>query len=286
MSEFRFACPHCGQRISGDANYRGCEISCPACQRKLTVPAPAAKRAKSAEASDSVSEPGNLSTHALLSFVCALALGIGSVPGIILGHMAKARLKRQPAMRGHGLAAGGLVLGYTFLFLSIGYLTVGFFVLKPKQGRQLIAAASSTNTTEMLASRRVDEVKIGDPVSEFEHDLKGRFTQSGEYMERSVRDAVNGGFISYVMRVDPSQPMTLRCTYWGNDSGRRRFDVLVNETTLATQTLQFNDPGRFFDVEYDLPEILTRGRTNVTVVFQAYPRKTAGGLYGCQMLRR
>jgi hypothetical protein len=80
--------------------------------------------------------------------------------------------------------------------------------------------------------------------------------------------------------------MSLCCTYWGNDNTGRRFDVLVNDKVIATQKLEFNDPGRFFHVEYPIPENLTRGQTNVIVVFQAYPRKTAGGLYGCQMLKR
>jgi hypothetical protein len=62
--------------------------------------------------------------------------------------------------------------------------------------------------------------------------------------------------------------------------------LLINDTVIATQILEFNDPGHFFDVEYKIPEKLTRSQNTVRVTFQAYPRKTAGGLYGCQTLTR
>ena len=101
------------------------------------------------------------------------------------------------------------------------------------------------------------------------------------------RDARSGGYLSYVMKVDPVRPMVLRCTYWGNDSNPGRlFDVMVNDKIIATQKLDFNDPGHFFDVEYNIPSRLTRALNQVTVKFQAYPGQFAGGFFGCQMLKR
>ena len=38
MSEFRFACPGCGQHIACDDSYAGMSIQCPACQRPMVVP--------------------------------------------------------------------------------------------------------------------------------------------------------------------------------------------------------------------------------------------------------
>jgi len=278
MSDFKFNCPHCGQNVSGGDALQGSQIACPSCQQTLTVPAPAAA---------SVSEPDAkiISTSALLSLACSLGLGVGSVPGIIFGHVAKARIRRDPAICGKGLATTGLVLGYSFLIFTLVFFTVGFVVLNPKQGRQITAKEEAASSPGMLAARLVDEVKIGDSASESEHGMKTMFSAHGTYMDSPVRDAVNGGFISYVMKVDPARPMTLRCKYWGNDNAARRFDMLVNDKVIATQQLEFNDPGRFFSVEYDIPQTLTRGKNEVTIVFQAYPRKKAGGIYGCQMLK-
>jgi hypothetical protein len=289
MSDFKFNCPHCGQHMSGDDATQGSQIACPSCQETLTVPAPAASAPvihADSPALASAPDARIISTSALLSLVCSFGLGAGSIPGIILGHIAKARIRRNPAICGKGLATTGLVLGYSFLICTLVFFTVGFVVLNPKQGRQITAKEEAASTPGTLAARPVDEVKIGDSASESEHGMKARFSAKGTYMDNPVRDAVNGGFISYVLKVDPARPMTLRCKYWGNDNAARRFDILVNDKVIDTQQLEFNDPGRFFSVEYDIPEILTRGKTEVTIVFQAYPGKKVGGIFGCQMLKR
>jgi hypothetical protein len=39
MSDFKFACPGCGQRILANDDYVGRQINCPACQTAITVPA-------------------------------------------------------------------------------------------------------------------------------------------------------------------------------------------------------------------------------------------------------
>jgi hypothetical protein len=289
MSDFKFNCPHCGQKTSGDDALQGSQIACPSCQQTLTVPAPAASAPITrADSPASASEPAakKISTSALLSLVCSLGLGAGSIPGIIFGHIAKARIRRDPTIHGKGLATTGLALGYSFLIFTLVFFTVGFVVLNPKQGRQITAKEEAAISAGTLAARLVDEVKIGDSASESEHGMKARFSGKGAYMNTPVRDAINGGFISYVLKVDPAMPMTLRCKYWGNDNAARRFDILVNDKVIATQQLEFNDPGRFFSVEYDIPQTLTRGKTDVTIVFQAYHRKKAGGIYGCQMLKR
>ena len=39
MSDFKFACPACGQRILASDDYVGHPINCPACQVAITVPA-------------------------------------------------------------------------------------------------------------------------------------------------------------------------------------------------------------------------------------------------------
>src|SRR5262245_13330535 len=38
MSEFKFACPTCGQHIAGDERWAGRQIKCPACQADMMVP--------------------------------------------------------------------------------------------------------------------------------------------------------------------------------------------------------------------------------------------------------
>jgi DUF1680 family protein len=134
-------------------------------------------------------------------------------------------------------------------------------------------------------ARCVDEVEIGDRHSESAHELKGDRTQAGPHLGRYWRHATDGGWFSYVLKVLPDKPMTLRLTYWGSDAGMRTFDILVDGQKLATQTLSRNRPEEFFDVEHELPDELTQEREKITVTFQAHPGNFAGGVFGCAVLK-
>ena len=47
MSEFKFACPVCGQHITADSGNTGSQLECPTCYRKIIVPqAPASPDSK------------------------------------------------------------------------------------------------------------------------------------------------------------------------------------------------------------------------------------------------
>ncbi len=120
---------------------------------------------------------------------------------------------------------------------------------------------------------------------ERDHQLKGERTGAGEHLGRKWRHAVDGGWFSFEMKVDPDSTNELLCTYWGSETGSRTFDVLVDETRIAEQTLLNNKPGKFFDVTYAVPTNLTAGKERVTVKFQAQPGNFAGGLFGCRVLK-
>ena len=63
MSEFKFACPVCGQHITADSSTSGGQINCPTCFRKIIVPqAPASTDSKliiSASQADKPKPPSN-----------------------------------------------------------------------------------------------------------------------------------------------------------------------------------------------------------------------------------
>lgn len=111
MSEFQFSCPACGQNISCDTTHAGAQIACPICQATITVPKETARRSS------------GLAIASLICSLSSLITCIGWLPGIICGHMAKARIRRNPALKGAGLATAGLVLGYLILISEIGSTT-------------------------------------------------------------------------------------------------------------------------------------------------------------------
>ncbi len=60
---------------------------------------------------------------AITSFIlgiCSLILWpLGALPAIVFGHLARGRIRNNPALKGNGFAIAGLSLGYFFLTLSI-----------------------------------------------------------------------------------------------------------------------------------------------------------------------
>jgi len=133
------------------------------------------------------------------------------------------------------------------------------------------------------AARTVDSVAIGVRSSEQEHGLEGKDTQAGRHQGRFWRHARDS--FSYQLSVLSDEAMTLCCTYWGSDGGKRTFDILLDGRKVAEQSLDHQRPNEFFEVEYPLPPELTRGKEKVSVTFQAHESNLAGGLFGCQMLK-
>jgi hypothetical protein len=129
----------------------------------------------------------------------------------------------------------------------------------------------------------VDEIQPGEQQPETDHNLKSDHSNNGNFRNRAYRDA--HGWFSYDAKVLPDQPMTLRCTYWGSDSGNRVFDILVDGQKIATQKLNKNKPGHFFDADYAIPAALTQGKQQVTVKLQAHKDAIAGGVFGILVLK-
>ncbi len=158
MSEFKFSCPACGQNILCDTTQVGTQIACPGCNAAIAVP-------KETDGTTGVSTrtdlppalPGNIATTAqrtsglaIASFVCSLSsliTCVGWLPGIICGHLAKSRIRRSPSLKGSGLAAAGLIIGYLILMLEVGTAAVHLwrFSSAVKQGYDKVRHDLATN---------------------------------------------------------------------------------------------------------------------------------------------
>lgn len=126
MSQFKFSCPKCNQNISCNSDIVGERINCPNCLTLITVPQPPNPVTPAAPPA-STTQSQKTSGLAIASLVCSLAslvTCIGWLPGIICGHIAKAKIRKNPALKGAGLATAGLVVGYLFFISEIGYFGV------------------------------------------------------------------------------------------------------------------------------------------------------------------
>ncbi len=133
-----------------------------------------------------------------------------------------------------------------------------------------------------IDKRSVDVMHVGEMQPERDHSLTSARSYPVRYRGRSGRDARSGGFFEFDMMVGPGS-LILRATYCG-DERARDFDILVDNGFLATQHLHADDPGKFFDVEYALPEELTRGKQRVRVSFVPHEGNTAGPVFGVRLL--
>jgi hypothetical protein len=136
-----------------------------------------------------------------------------------------------------------------------------------------------------LEAITVDVTQPGEMQPERDHNMQGESTIFGEHQGRKWRHATNGWF-SFDMKVLPDKPVALVCSYWGGETGPRTFEILVDGVQVATQSLQNDKPGSFFDVTYPVPAELTQGKQKITVRFQSRPDNTAGGLYGLRVIKR
>jgi hypothetical protein len=304
MSEFKFFCPECGQKILGDTAYSGTQVACPTCQKVITIPTIALDASASthsanspapqkkfpslppspAKAASQKQSPDRFSVLAGASLICSVFVPLGAVPAIICGHLAKARMRRNIFLVGEKTANAGLLIGYCVLLATV--TMTGVFFLEHRYFTPVKVMRETPEAIAAMQPRVVDDVVISE--NEDDHDVDGQMQYAGMSTDNDkfYRCAQQGGSFSYRMKVLPHGAMTLNCHYWGGERKNHVFDIAVNNQIIATQDLTTMAPKHFVDVEYKIPASLTRGKTQVKVEFQAHAGMTAGGLYGCQILKR
>lgn len=146
--------------------------------------------------------------------------------------------------------------------------------------REQVAAAERDRIAREAAT--IDQVSPGEQQPEVEHDFKGEETESGMFDGRRWR---HGQMIQYTLDTKGEKAVKLEATYSGNDSGRV-FDIFVNDTKIATQSLTGERPGAFVSKQYAIPsEIIDAApEGRLTVRFVA-TRQLAGGLFDVRLLR-
>ena len=132
-----------------------------------------------------------------------------------------------------------------------------------------------------VAARSVDVMHLGEMQPERDHDLVSETSYPVTYRGRNGRDARAGGYFEFTLQTRPG-PLVLMATYWGDERGQS-FDILVEDVLLASQQLKNDKPGKFFDVEYPVPEALTKDKSKIRVRFVPHNRSTAGPVFGVRL---
>ena len=190
-------------------------------------------------------------------------------------------MRRNIFLEGEKFANAGLLVSYSVLMAMVA--VAGIFLLEHWHFSPVKVLRESPEAIAAMQPRVVDEVIIGE--DEDDHDMDGQMLTMTANKGKPYRSAIRGGSFSYTMKVLPLEAMTLNCRYSGGEGKGHIFDIAVDDQIIATQNLTAVAPGHFVDMEYKIPAGLTRGKTEVKVEFQAHAGMTAGGLYGCQILK-
>jgi hypothetical protein len=151
--------------------------------------------------------------------------------------------------------------------------------------RRARAAAEAGRQSADLAARTVDAVTPGVAAEEESHALQEHRSDAYWFEGRRCRSARAGASFGYSLRLPRSGPAAVRATYWGGETRRRRFEVLVDGEVVATQSLFDDRPGEVFPAEYEIPEPLRRGRDRVRVSFRPAPGGSTGAVFDVRMVR-
>jgi DUF1680 family protein len=147
---------------------------------------------------------------------------------------------------------------------------------------------AAENAAERERQRRLDEAAVaiiqpGDKESEQEFHQGGEETWPDRARGRSCRRGRK--WFSYEVPVEPDRPMALVVTYYHDEWRRRTFAIRVDGHEVGKQEIPRGGVPRFFDVEYAVPEAVVRGKTAVTVRFEATEGNEIAGVYGLRMIR-
>lgn len=131
----------------------------------------------------------------------------------------------------------------------------------------------------------IDFVQPGEMQPERDHNFRGEKTSPGAFRERSNRESRSGWF-SYDMKVKGDVPVSLAVEYWGGFPGAKTFDLLVNDRIIATENISGKKDGQFIIVQYEIPPETIKGKSKITVKFQAHPNNMAGPVFGIRTIKK
>ncbi|MCC2597859.1 beta-L-arabinofuranosidase domain-containing protein [Sphingobacterium sp. FBM7-1] len=137
-----------------------------------------------------------------------------------------------------------------------------------------------------LERRTIDVVTPGEQQPEVDHQMKSKNSGSGHAYGEGYREAHGAdGFFSYNLLTKGNTDLHLLVRYWGNEGGKRTFDILIDGELLVTENISERwKKEEFVNVEYKVPEKLLKNKDAITVEFRGNTENVAGGVYKVRLV--
>lgn len=146
--------------------------------------------------------------------------------------------------------------------------------------KQQLVYEEEKRKQQEIEDRTVDIIRLGEMQPERDHEFTGEKTFTGDDHGRKWRSTNDGGYYSFLMKVDSDTKNNLMATYWGMDNRGRVFDILIDGVKIATEDLNKFKKSQFYDISYEIPEELVKGKESVKVTIKAKDGNSAGPVYG------
>jgi uncharacterized protein len=134
-----------------------------------------------------------------------------------------------------------------------------------------------------LEAATITFVAPGDAAGDRAHNQQGEATSVVRTDGRAGRRSSK--WFAYDLPLVGGSPAALVVTYNRDNRRARSFEILIDGTRLAEETIPFDSESRFYDREYALPAALVAGKTQLTIRFQATGGNEIAPVYGLRLIR-
>jgi hypothetical protein len=135
-----------------------------------------------------------------------------------------------------------------------------------------LKSRSEAYAAEQKRQLNLTQASVG-ALTTIDAGAESKFAQQGE--ETTIVRAEgrpgrrSAQWFSYSLAVDPAETTSLVVTYNTDNRQPRSFDIVVDGRRVADQAFPRSSVSKFVDLEYRLPDDLVRGKTAITVRFDA-----------------
>lgn len=153
-------------------------------------------------------------------------------------------------------------------------------------------AAWQTEAAQIAAERQrltqleavtVSFAQLGEMQPERDFHFRGEDSEPRRVLGRAGR--MGRQWFSLDMPSEGTQPLKLVVTYNSDEWRTRTFDIAVEGQRIASQTVERQLPGKFFDAEYTIPAALTLDKNKITVRFEATNKNEIATVFGVRLVR-